>query len=207
MTHNLHLTPRTRGVAMKERSTNMCGATEANTQSVEIGGWNVSATTCAMATSTELEALSSSLYGLKPPSMVFLRSHLTLSNGSFTLSFNARDALALVGELDASIKVRAASAWAAHAARAGVELSEPPDTHDWTYTTSYAGTSCGAVETTANMGMDMEALRDASLPIRFFASVPLFDDELDDNGAASYRVRVVRMNANRTRRAIHSPIV
>eukprot|EP00171_Calliarthron_tuberculosum_P014644 IDg14644t1 len=142
---------------------------------IAIGGWDVTAATAPMAGSAELDALGDALGGLKPPSMVFARSHLTLRRGAFTLSFNAPAALEGV-------------------ARAPVELcaGPPSSSRDWTYTTRYAGSSAGGVEEHGGEVIDMDALRDMSRPIRYSAAVPLFDDELDDNGAASYGVRIVR---------------
>lgn len=173
---------------------------------ISIGEWDVLAATAPMAGSVELDTLGDALGGLKPPSMVFTRSHLTLRRGPFELAFRASDALAGVGAHDPSVQVRAARKWAEHAARAPVELSAgpPSSSRDWTYTTRYAGSLKGAAEAPGAEVIDMRALRDASRPIRFFATVPLFDDELDDNGAASYRIRIVRVTRSIDRRTAPS---
>jgi type 2A phosphatase activator TIP41 len=75
--------------------------------------------------------------------------------------------------------------------------------YDWTYTTTYAGTSSddagpgnAAEWTPADPANAQHAIPIAELsrpdPILFYAEIPLFEDELHDNGASHLLVRVVR---------------
>lgn len=43
---------------------------------------------------------------------------------------------------------------------------------------------------TSVAGIDYDALRNTDIPILFASQVILFEDELDDNGIASYKVRI-----------------
>ena len=72
--------------------------------------------------------------------------------------------------------------------------------YDWTYTTTYAGHSEGAsssevawkeedLENTAH-GIPIAELTRPD-PILFYAEIPLFEDELHDNGASHLLVRIV----------------
>lgn len=63
---------------------------------------------------------------------------------------------------------------------------------DWTYTTHYHGTTSvsKSFEETEDE-IDIEMLKRPD-PIHFYETIPLFEDELGDNGAAQLNVRVVR---------------
>ena len=76
----------------------------------------------------------------------------------------------------------------------------PTKPYDWTYTTTYAGHSEGAsssevawkeedLENTAH-GIPIAELTRPD-PILFYAEIPLFEDELHDNGASHLLVRIV----------------
>lgn len=135
---------------------------------------------------------------------------------SFELAFRAIDALTMVGESDPNIKVKAAERWDSKTERSDVEITTIEKASDWTFSTRYPGTvklagdlhdllspkwvpcdpaqerspegdssSCASPE-----GIDYDALRNTDLPILFSAQVILFEDELDDNGTASYKVRI-----------------
>jgi len=82
------------------------------------------------------------------------------------------------------------------------DLSSIPELHtemDWTYTTTYWGsiTSTGPTHTsvfahhTQCVGdfFPMDKLRDTSRPIQTFKEVLFWEDELDDNGHAQFKVR------------------
>lgn len=73
--------------------------------------------------------------------------------------------------------------------------------YDWTYTTTYAGSlddpgSRNAQWVTADPTNPQHAIPIAELsrpdPILFYAEIPLFEDELHDNGASHLLVRIVR---------------
>lgn len=76
----------------------------------------------------------------------------------------------------------------------------PTKPYDWTYTTTYAGHSEGTsssevawkeedLENTAH-GIPIAELTRPD-PILFYAEIPLFEDELHDNGASHLLVRIV----------------
>jgi type 2A phosphatase activator TIP41 len=77
--------------------------------------------------------------------------------------------------------------------------TEPTKPYDWTYTTTYGGHVEGQ-ETTSWEVQDREnssyGIPIAELtrpdPILFYAEIPLFEDELHDNGASHFLVRIVR---------------
>jgi type 2A phosphatase activator TIP41 len=73
--------------------------------------------------------------------------------------------------------------------------------YDWTYTTTYAGSpddaGAGSAQwIPAEPANALHAIPIAELsrpdPILFYAEVPLFEDELHDNGASHLLVRIVR---------------
>lgn len=69
--------------------------------------------------------------------------------------------------------------------------------YDWTYTTTYAGkgNEHGAKFQPADPEDPTHRIDIAGLsrkdPIQFYAEVPLYEDELHDNGASHLTVRVV----------------
>ena len=73
--------------------------------------------------------------------------------------------------------------------------------YDWTYTTTYAGSLDAAGSrnapwvssepTNAHHAIPIAELSRPD-PILFYAEVPLFEDELHDNGASHLLVRIVR---------------
>ena len=73
--------------------------------------------------------------------------------------------------------------------------------YDWTYTTAYAGHEGENVQTQstfipAEADNPAHAIPIAELtrpdPILFYAEIPLFEDELHDNGSSHLLVRIVR---------------
>jgi type 2A phosphatase activator TIP41 len=75
--------------------------------------------------------------------------------------------------------------------------------YDWTYTTTYAGSSDDAGPGSAaqwTLGDPANAQHTIPIaelsrpdPILFYAEIPLFEDELHDNGASHLLVRIVRL--------------
>ena len=77
----------------------------------------------------------------------------------------------------------------------------PTKPYDWTYTTTYAGSLDDASSESAQWvpAEPTNALHTIPIaelsrpdPILFYAEIPLFEDELHDNGASHLLVRVVR---------------
>jgi hypothetical protein len=76
----------------------------------------------------------------------------------------------------------------------------PTKVYDWTYTTTYAGHNTASSSPTtlwhpADAQNPTHAIPLAELtrrdPIMFYAEIPLFEDELHDNGASHLVVRIV----------------
>lgn len=79
--------------------------------------------------------------------------------------------------------------------------TSPTKPYDWTYTTTYAGHFIAADKFSFTVG-DPEnaqhAIPIAELtrqdPILFYAEIPLYEDELHDNGMSQVTIRVVCLN-------------
>jgi type 2A phosphatase activator TIP41 len=76
--------------------------------------------------------------------------------------------------------------------------------YDWTYTTTYAGSldaagSRNALWVPSEPTNTHHTIPIAELsrpdPILFYAEVPLFEDELHDNGVSNLLVRIVRLSS------------
>lgn len=172
---------------------------------ISIQEWRIFSAERPIANSIREEELRLQL-GIKLPSMLFDESvvQITHSGTRFKLLFTAIDALKMVGEADPNIKVRAAEKWMSKGNRNDVEITTIEHASDWTFSTEYAGTLTKPdldLSRTSDMGaidysdrqlsaIDYNALRDTTLPILFSSEVVLFEDELDDNGIASLRVRL-----------------
>lgn len=178
---------------------------------IDINSWTICQQQNPIATSVTEQLLSRSL-AIKLPTMLFDQSSLTLtyrpapSNPAlFTLTFTAVDALKMVGRADPSIRVRAAEKWHNKSQRLDVSIGVLQQPSDWTFSTHYPGTITlvGAKldslsphwkptqqNGTSVVSIDYDALRDTDIPILFASQVLLFEDELDDNGIASYEVRI-----------------
>ena len=77
--------------------------------------------------------------------------------------------------------------------------------YDWTYTTTYGGSlddaGLGNAQWTPGEPSNVQhSIPIAELsrpdPILFYAEIPLFDDELHDNGASHLLVRIVRHSSS-----------
>lgn len=158
-------------------------------EEIELNGWNVTSTTSTIAGIAEEEALSSEL-GIKLPGMLFLRNELLVEkSSSFSLRFKTLDALRGIGKVNPEIQVAAAERWKNARDRTDIEVGLVESASDWTFTTEYNGTLNSSLVPTEK-SIDYDLLRDTTLPIRFSSSVILFEDELDDNGISSYKVRI-----------------
>jgi type 2A phosphatase activator TIP41 len=164
---------------------------------IDIRGWAVRASHGPIV-STDREAALSAELGIKLPGMTFDASSVSIvhNNSCFSLNFLARDALQGVGRADPSVQVVAAKLWSTRKARD--DVPDLPNPSDWTFTTRYAGSISGAAPTSGAMvrnviAIDLEALRRTDIPILFFSEILLFEDELDDQGSATYTVRIVRI--------------
>ncbi|KAK7470323.1 Tap42 interacting protein [Stygiomarasmius scandens] len=188
-----------------------------NSRSVELSssGWFITASTNPISNTSELDALHESI-GIPLPEMTFGSNYLTLEHrpSGWKYTFNTKEALRGVknGELedgDGGVKVGYADAWLK--SRTGPSSTLPmPQTvptkpYDWTYTTMYYGHTESApgesseknftpTWTPANPQNPAHQIPLAELtrpdPILFYAEIPLFEDELHDNGSSALLVRI-----------------
>ncbi|KAH8118670.1 type 2A phosphatase activator TIP41 [Phellopilus nigrolimitatus] len=154
-------------------------------RSIDISGWRITATTKSIVTASEADALQ---------------------NG-WTYAFDAAGALGRVknGELvegDGGVKVGYADAWLKSRTEPGSALpmpkTVPTKPYDWTYTTVYAGAALDDAAPVnfvpADPNNPAHTIPLAELmrpdPILFYAEIPLFEDELHDNGSSHLVVRI-----------------
>ncbi|KAF5321921.1 hypothetical protein D9619_000569 [Psilocybe cf. subviscida] len=187
-----------------------------NTRSIEIKDWRITVSTNSISNAPECDALQSYL-GFPLPEMTFGNNYLTLEHRPSQLrySFDTADALRCVkkgelGEGDGGVKVGTDSS-----SSLPMPKTVPTKPYDWTYTTTYAGhegddgsTSTLSSAPAANVVAETipavwraadpedpsESIPIAELtrpdPILFYAEIPLFEDELHDNGSSSLLVRI-----------------
>ncbi|KAJ3551884.1 hypothetical protein NM688_g4452 [Phlebia brevispora] len=180
-----------------------------NSRSIEIGDWYIAAKTNPISNAAECDALQVSLSGLPLPEMTFGNNSLELVHrpSGWSYAFTTADALRGVknGELaegDGGVKVGYAEAWLQSRTGPSSQLpmpkTVPTKPYDWTYTTMYCGhEKCSLPSTSwhpADPDNTSHAIPIAELtrqdPILFYAEIPLFEDELHDNGASHLLVRI-----------------
>ncbi|KAJ8506886.1 hypothetical protein ONZ45_g10662 [Pleurotus djamor] len=173
-----------------------------NTRSIEIFDWFITASTNPISNAVELDALQASL-GIPLPEMTFGSNYLELEHrkSGWKYRFDAEHCLKGVrnGELqpgDGGVKV------GQHTRTSPTSAHPMPKTvatkpYDWTYTTTYSG-HCLSQDTdpwdVADIEDPAKAIPIAELtrpdPILFYAEIPLFEDELHDNGTASSLIKI-----------------
>lgn len=117
------------------------------------------------------------------------------------LEWDALSALRTV-ERESGVKVAHAAEWVKGlSSESKVEVQKP---YDWTYSTCYPGafvSSTTGQDLTFELapphhqGIPLHLLARQDIPILFFDEIPLFEDELGDNGIAELVVRV-RVNSS-----------
>ncbi|PBL02884.1 type 2A phosphatase activator TIP41 [Armillaria gallica] len=181
-----------------------------NSRSIHVNGWVITASTNPISNAFECDTLQGSL-GIPLPEMTFGNNILTLEHrpSGWKYSFTAADALRLVkkGELedgDGGVKVDYADAWLKSRTDPSSNLMMPKTVatkpYDWTYTTIYTGhtepeesrfvpswTSSDETDPAYNIPIAELTRPD---PILFYAEIPLFEDELHDNGSSALIVRI-----------------
>ncbi|KAG6861861.1 hypothetical protein C0995_011158 [Termitomyces sp. Mi166 len=183
-----------------------------NSRSIEVFDWFITASTNPISNASECDVLHASL-GIPLPEMTFGRNLLTLEHrpSGWKYSFTTDGALRNVrnGELqqgDGGVKVGYADKWLQSRTGPSSTLPMPPTVqakpYDWTYTTAYIGhetsdaPSQGPIAswTQADPDNPSHAIPMAELtrpdPILFYAEIPLFEDELHDNGSSNLLVRI-----------------
>ncbi|KAI9457015.1 type 2A phosphatase activator TIP41 [Lactarius psammicola] len=174
-----------------------------NSRAIEIFDWTVTAQTGPISSAAQCDALQASL-GIPHPEMMFGNNLLQITHrpSGWTYAFRAEDALRGVksgplGDGDGGVKVGYAEAWLKSRFHCRRWFATKP--YDWTYTTTYAGSlddagSGNAQWTSSEPSNAHHSIPIAELsrpdPILFYAEIPLFDDELHDNGASHLLVRI-----------------
>ncbi|EGO02100.1 hypothetical protein SERLA73DRAFT_86268 [Serpula lacrymans var. lacrymans S7.3] len=189
-----------------------------NSRTIEINGWVITASTNPISNASDCDALQASL-GFALPEMTFGSNYLSLEHvpSDWKLTFDTHSALKAVkkGEFeegDGGVKVGYADAWLKSRTDPGSNLpmpkTVPTKPYDWTYTTTYAGhypasgteplsdlpSSSPIPWDVADPEQPSHSIPLSELtrpdPIMFYAEIPLFEDELHDNGSSSLLVRI-----------------
>ena len=201
-------------------------AVSADDRGIDIGCWSIDCHRGTISSSAEIDAFSDET-AVKPPEMVFLANHLTLTHKptGAHFSFNTRDALkgclldrtqhaepTAAGGSDSSvtpplsssvapsaqlpsrqeIRVTHAKYWKGKEHDVNVQTLNLA--YDWTYTTHYRATlappppqhSLTIVERSEPLPLHLLQRPD---PILWYCQLPLYDDELHDNGVCSVSVK------------------
>ncbi|KPV78502.1 uncharacterized protein RHOBADRAFT_721, partial [Rhodotorula graminis WP1] len=184
---------------------------------ISLHGWTVTSTKRPILSIPESDAASAQL-DLALPEICFGNNSLALHHepSGFTLEWNTLDMLAAVKKGDGwdaqpgagAVRVAHADEWSRGQAASGstndLTVQKP---FDWTYTTLHRGsitsppsrsstTSSSALQPVwlpappSHPGIPLALLARTDIPILFFDEVPLFEDELGDNGIADVTVRV-----------------
>ncbi|KAI0065699.1 TIP41-domain-containing protein [Artomyces pyxidatus] len=173
-----------------------------NSRTIEIFDWTITASTNPISSATECDALQA-LLGIPLPEMTFGRNTLELRHApsGWEYVFRTEDALkgvrnGVMGDGDGGVKVGYADAWLKSRTDPNSQLplptTAPTKPYDWTYTTTYAGHELIGTEWTP--AGEEHAIPIAELtrpdPILFYAEIPLYEDELHDNGSSQLLVRI-----------------
>ncbi|BGP28821.1 Tap42 interacting protein [Rhodotorula toruloides] len=182
------------------------------TRSIALDGWTVTTTKRPILSIPEADAASDAL-DLALPEICFGNNALSVRHqaSGFALEWTMLDMLKAVkkGEgWDAqpgsgAVRVAHADEWAQGQAASGsasrLKVQKP---FDWTYTTLHRGTTLPASTAAAlapaewqpapptHPGIPLPLLARTDIPILFFDEIPLFADELGDNGIADVTIRV-----------------
>ncbi|KZT71494.1 TIP41-domain-containing protein [Daedalea quercina L-15889] len=181
-----------------------------NSRTIKIGDWEITARTNPISNASELDALQAAVGGIPLPEMTFGNNALELVHqpSGWRYGFGTEEALRGVknGELeqgDGGVKVGYAEAWIKSRTGPSSQLpmpeTVPTKPYDWTYTTVYSGhpfsSSPNTIDwTPADPENEKHAIPLAELtrhdPILFYAEIPLYEDELHDNGSSHLLVRI-----------------
>ncbi|GMK54677.1 hypothetical protein CspeluHIS016_0112630 [Cutaneotrichosporon spelunceum] len=172
---------------------------------MRVGSWTMTSAKRAILNGKEIDALEKEL-SLPLPEMTFGNNGLELAfEDGVTIAFDGVSALREVAVGDGweervggGVLVSMAKSWSqrsASSALSDVPLStKPVRPHDWTFSTTYAGTVTGAsfeASDTAEIPLRLLARQD---PVRdrilFYEDVGLFHDELHDHGESILNVRL-----------------
>ncbi|KAH9833681.1 type 2A phosphatase activator TIP41 [Rhodofomes roseus] len=181
-----------------------------NSRTIKIGDWEITARTNPISNAGELDALQAAVGGIPLPEMTFGNNGLKLLHkpSGWQYGFGTEEALKGVknGELehgDGGVKVGYADAWLKSRTGPSSQLpmpkTVPTKPYDWTYTTIYGGHTLSSSSSTtqwtpADPDNPKHTIPLAELtrhdPILFYAEIPLYEDELHDNGSSHLLVRI-----------------
>jgi len=179
-----------------------------NSRTININDWTITAWTHPISNALELDAIQASV-GFPLPEMTFGNNILELEHkpSGWKYEFTALDALKEVkcGPLedgDGGVKVGYADAWLKSrtdpTSNIPLPVTSPTKPYDWTYTTTYGGHLSvpsdkwswePADPENGSHCIPMDELTRPD-PILFYAEIPLFEDELHDNGSSDFLIRI-----------------
>ncbi|KAF8592780.1 type 2A phosphatase activator TIP41 [Ramaria rubella] len=179
-----------------------------NIRKIDIYSWTLETTAAPIINASESDALQAEL-GFPLPEMTFGNNALVLKHNpsGWEYRFDAEHALKVVrgGELqpgDGGVKVGYADAWLKSRLDPDSSMSlpktSPTKPYDWTYTSTYPGHFVDHKNKFSFIAAEPENVQHvipiAELtrqdPILFYAEIPLYEDELHDNGMSQVTVRV-----------------
>ena len=180
----------------------------ADDSGIDIGCWSIVRHSGPISGSADIDAFFEQT-AVRPPEMVFLANHLTIAHTptGAAFSFNTRDALrgclldrskhvdqppAPDSPARDDIRVTHARQWKGKEHDVNVQTLNLA--YDWTYTTHYRATltppppphTVTATEHTAPLPLRLLQRPD---PILWYCQLPLYEDELHDNGVCSVSVK------------------
>lgn len=141
-----------------------------------------------------IDALTDKI-GIPMPEMIFGDNMVSITHvpTGWTLEFNTADALDAVDKTgEKMLKVAYARDWESTREGTTQKIKEVVKPYDWSYSTTYAGTTHGDRNLTVPgkpTGIPIELLKRRD-PILFFDEVVLYESELDDNGISIYSAKL-----------------
>ncbi|KAK4054914.1 Tap42 interacting protein [Microbotryomycetes sp. JL201] len=188
---------------------------------ISIGSWTVSSTKKPIMNAQECDDASAQLH-CPLPEICFGNNLLSVkdSESGLEMRWSMLPALQQVAR-DTAVKVAHASTWGRGQAAGGnsdVKVQKP---YDWTYTTAYTGdVTLSKVDLpkprpppqfepapASHPGIPLHTLARTDIPILFYDEVPLFEDELGDNGSADLTCRVISIFGTSKRVNSHSAFI
>ncbi|CAM0141466.1 Tap42 interacting protein [Umbelopsis sp. WA50703] len=164
---------------------------EGQTNGIEYSGWKILSKKAPICNAQDIDKLQNEL-GIPLPEMIFGNNEVRISHeDGFEILFRAKDALELVDKTSESnkhIKVAYANEWGKKSAQNHEEIKDVIKPYDWTYSTSYQGSSAIDFKDTKEC-IDVDRLKQME-PILFYDENILFEDELADNGTATLTTRL-----------------
>lgn len=157
-------------------------------------GWTVYTKKGPILNSEEIDEATERLE-IPMPEMIFGNNEVGIEHESgWSIRFDALSALDLVdktGEREGLVQVAHSKEWLS--TRQGTRTSDGHEVqfikpYDWTYSTRYTGTGGEGLER-GDEEIPFDKLKRPD-PIRFFADVSLYEDELGDNGIVTLNVKV-----------------